>query len=208
MYSDDFSRISILNIDYDYNTQNLENLCGSPIDFSEIDKALPDLNAGMNSLDFVILNNYIKSSNIKTITELGCGSTSRFLNLKDINRTTFALIEVGGDDTIDYIKCDIFEKANEILESAKESDLILIDSLHNDTMAKFYFNNVLKQTMKPVFIHDFFDRGKQCYSEQSFWEENIINKFYNLYISANAYPVQRDNELYAQCSAILLPILK
>ena len=62
--------------------------------------------------------------------------------------------------------------------------------------------------MKPVFIHDFFDRGKQCYSEQSFWEENIINKFYNLYISANAYPVQRDNELYEQCSAILLPILK
>jgi hypothetical protein len=207
MYFDDFSKVSAIKVDYDYNSKNIEELCGAPINFSEIDNIIHDLNPGMNSFDFVILNNYIKSSNIKTVTELGCGSTSRFLDFCGIKRTTFALIEVGGDDSLDYNKCDIFEKADEILASAKESDMILIDSLHSDVMADFYYKNILKHVMKPVFIHDFYDKRKNCYSEQTFWEDNILNKFYNLYILANAYPVQRDNELYPQCSAILKPVL-
>lgn len=206
MYSDDFSKISQLVIDYDFNNKNIEDLCGCPINFSEIDNIFADLNAGMNSFDFVILNNYIKEKGIKKVTELGCGSTSQFLDMSGVERKSFALIQAGGTIPLEYEKCDIFKNSEAIFESAKDSDLILIDSLHSYDMSSFYFEHILKKCKKPVYMHDVFDKGKNCYSEQTFWEKHIAGKSYNLIICSNAYPAQRTDEIYPQVCAIWEPI--
>lgn len=206
MYSDDFSKISQLVVDYDFNNKNIEDLCGSPINFSEIDNVFADLNAGMNSFDFVILNNYIKEKGIKKVTELGCGSTSQFLDMIGVQRKTFALTQAAGSRPIEYIQCDIFKNSQAILESAEDSDMILIDSLHSYEMSSFYYEKILSICKKPVFMHDIFDKNKNCYSEQTFWEEHIAGKSYNLIISSNAYPPQRTDEIYPQVCAIWEPI--
>ena len=80
---------------------------------------------------------------------------------------------------ISFKECDIYESFDEILAECKQSDLFIIDSIHNTQMAHFYVD-ILKQIDIPVFFHDWFLPGEDTFSEQNYWIENILEKLYKI----------------------------
>jgi|GEM_PF-5651466 len=203
-YNDEFGEISELYFDFEENENNIKKLLNNAFSFDEIQEYLPE-NLGMNKLDFLFLYKFIKSYNIKNVLELGCGSTSQFLDNLNIQRTTFALEQLGGDIPLEFIKCDIYDIKIDLMLAAKNSDMFLIDSLHTREMAEFYHENLLKHFKLPVFIHDFTRQGTECYSEQKYWEDFLLNKTYKMLILSDLHPSDIQEGLRQSC-AIILPV--
>lgn len=128
----------------------------------------------VHPFDLAILKAYCDYHQVKKVTELGCGSTSRFLDrVCKVKRTTFAKEDMVGYN-FDFIECDIFESYDLILQSCKESQLFLIDAIHTAGMAEFY--QPILELGIPVFIHDWYLPGEETWPEQNYWIENISYK--------------------------------
>lgn len=132
----------------------------------------------VNPFDLHVLKCFCEANNIKRVTELGCGSTSKLMDSMGIQRLSFAKHDASFQD-ISFKECDIYESFDEILAECKQSDLFIIDSIHNTQMAHFYVD-ILKQIDIPVFFHDWFLPGEDTFSEQNYWIENILEKLYKI----------------------------
>lgn len=169
---------------YDYSKVTLD---GYSLDFQEQwFGAMPYLL--VHPFDLAILKAYIVKNDVKLVTELGCGSTSRFLDrICKVPRVTFALEDMLGSG-ISFNKCDIFESYDVILDSCKQSDLFLIDAIHSAGMAEFYLE-ILKETKIPVYIHDWYLPDEQTWPEQNYWIEHILGKYYEPIVIARAFGI-------------------
>ena len=216
MFDDQFGDVANFNVDMHSMRENLLFLTeGKEFDFTFYENLFNKLDcyAGLNLIDFYILHKYIQKRNIKKVTELGCGSTSVFLDSISIKRESFEIDQAltSTKNTVNFNKCNIYESADKINESCKDSDLILIDSQHSRSMASFYYKNILMNNHLPVFLHDFMAPGKQTYSEQIFWVRYLLNKKYKLFIATDClfpdqiYKISRD---VPPVSAIFEPINK
>lgn len=201
--ADEYGPVSNTEID---NGEIINNIFELVTDLKELKRKIKDMNLGMNSFDFLLLLYYIKKNNIKKVTELGCGSTSQFLDELNIKRTSFAMSREGGNKDLDFVYCDIFEKKEEICEDLLTSDLLIIDSLHTYSMAEFYDKNIISLIKKPIFIHDFFIKGNTTFTEQKYWEDHILNKTYKLKILSNVFSSLNNEERFRPCAAIIEPI--
>jgi hypothetical protein len=204
MLQDDFGFIVNYSPDYENIKKNFQSITHDTFDVSKIKALMAQCSFGINPFDMWTLKNYVANRNIKVVTELGCGSTTYFLRLLDVECRSFAL-EDAIHSNVGFFKCDIFQSADKILESCATSDMLLIDSLHHYEMAKFYHNNILSKINLPVFMHDWFDDGDRAYSEQKYWLENILNKDYELFLMTRIYdkcPIEKHWPVPTPCSAI------
>jgi hypothetical protein len=133
----------------------------------------------VHPFDLELLKNACTHFNVSKVVELGCGSTSRFLDrICKVERVTFANIDMTGGEfsTFKFINCDIFESYDLILEHCKTSQLFLIDAIHTAGMAEFY-HPILKETKIPVFIHDWYLPNEETWPEQNYWIEQILDMY-------------------------------
>ena len=141
-------------------------------------------NIGMNALDLFCLKFFFEENNIQNVLELGCGTTSKFLDILKIQRKTFALDCIYFEG-VEYEKLNLFEEYQTIQKYVENNivEFILVDCLHNEKMAELIFDKILKLSNfnTPIFIHDWFDFNKETYTEQVYYYNNLF-KFYDLYL--------------------------
>jgi hypothetical protein len=205
MLLDDFGHKINYVTDYSLIIKNFGNTVNGEFDFEKMKNRYGGCVVGVHPFDMWVLENYVFGNNIKTVTELGCGSTTYFLRSIGVNCVSYSLADAGLFN-IEFIKCDIFQSAERIVESCLVSDMLLIDSVHHYKMAEFYHTNILPYINLPIFIHDWFDNGEVGYSEQKYWVENILNKDYELFlmtIAINKLDVEKLRPMPVPCSAIL-----
>lgn len=191
-----------------------------PYDLAKIEENFELINSGyfvedwfhsmpyllVHPFDLAILKGYIDYKKVQKVTELGCGSTSRFLDrICKVQRETFALEDMLGGG-IPFNKCDIYESTEVILDSCKTSDLLIVDALHCEAMAECYLD-ILKETKIPVFIHDWYLPDEETWPEQNYWLKHILHDAYNEFIIARALETcPKDSFVHGgipPCSAIL-----
>jgi hypothetical protein len=217
IYHDDFGHLANYEVDLNKQINNFETLAQnfSYWEYAKFTNEYLDIltqvgRLGMNLIDFYLLGQYIKNNNVKKITELGCGSTSAFLDKLGIYRESFSLFQAGGFENLNFVKCDIYESADIINKSCENADLLLIDSQHSNQMAEFYHKNILSRHKLPIFIHDFMDNGQPTYSEQIYWIENLLDKEYKIFAATNSlYPEKPTfllSGIFMPCAAVLEPI--
>ena len=209
-YYDEYGAHLKYTVDYNELKYNFDSIKQIEYDSNIIKKYLNGFMPGMSYFDFWTLFNFIKNRKIKTVTELGCGSTTHFLQNIGLICNSFSLAaEDSVKNKVPHIECDIFESAKIILDSCYTSDLLLIDSLHTAAMAQFYHNNILTKINLPIFIHDWFDNGELGYTEQEYWIENILDKDYKLFLMTRIFDkvdIDTYRPFIVSCSAILLKI--
>ena len=115
-HQDDYGYLANYEVDLNKQINNFETLTQnfSYWEYAKFTNEYMDIltqvgRLGMNLIDFYLLGQYIKNNNIKKITELGCGSTSAFLDKLGIYRESFSLFQAGGFETLNFVKCDIYE---------------------------------------------------------------------------------------------------
>lgn len=197
MLADDWGHALIYDVDSSLIEYNFNSIKTDEFDPSKIKHDYEMLDYGINPFDLWVLKNFVMNRNIKSVTELGCGSTTHFLNKLGLKVTSFALSNPSKHQIV-YNQCDILVNADKILESCDKSDLLLIDSWHHKDMAKFYHQNILKHINLPIFMHDWNKRGVVGYSEQVYWIEHILDKDYKLFIMTAIL----NNTIYDYCKAI------
>ena len=173
---------------------------------------------GMNPFDLFMLHTFMSTNNINHVLELGSGTSSKFIDSLKVKRKSFALECIYHDD-VNFEKMDLFD-SYEIVQSYlvdNDVNLILIDCEHSERMAKLITDKFLKKVEYkfPIFIHDWFDFGKETYTEQIFYYNNLFTN-YDLHLmtdlpnkqikkltKANS---QMNNQFEVpRCSAILTP---
>ncbi len=175
-------------------------------------------NLGLNQFDLFMFETFIEEKKIKSILELGSGTTSKFLDILNIKRKSFALESIYHDDVV-FDKINLYESYEVVQKYMKENkiDMILIDCEHSKSMAQLIYDKILKTSNfnLPIFIHDWFDFGKQTYTEQIFYYNTLFDH-YNLYLMSdlpqnNVSKLTRinskilKNSHVPRCSAILTP---
>jgi hypothetical protein len=214
MFDDDFSHIAEYKVSYMTMKANIHKIVdGKEINLSFVESVFNNLDckAGVNLIDLFLLQKYIEKNNIKKVTELGCGSTSIFLDKLSIARETFAVDQalITNTNQVEFTKCNIYHSADIINESCKTSDLILIDSQHSYSMAEFYHKNILINHKLPVFLHDFMAPGRKTYSEQTYWSKHLIDKLYKIYLVSDCFfhgQLYKVSDIIPPVSAIFEPI--
>lgn len=165
-------------------------------------KDILDLYLGINAFDLYILKMFIEKYNIKKILELGCGSSSLFLDQLQVERETYSLSSQEYD--IKYIQCNILNEWERIEAAAKTADLIFIDAEHSKTFATEYYKRLLLQTNAAIFIHDWFLPGETTYSEQiSLLNLGILDKYKFQIITRMLCKELYDNSNTPPCSILL-----
>lgn len=142
---------------------------------------------GICSFDLFFLAKLAEYVNAKNITEFGCGATTIELCRFGFNVTAFSLdisppIKAENID-IDFVQCDVMDEdyLEQIIESVKQSQLLVIDCCHSAEMAKYYSTNILPYANCLVWIHDYFNEPKSKYvphREQKYLDREVIDKSY------------------------------
>jgi len=173
---------------------------------------------GVNPFDLFMIEVFLKENNIQNVLELGCGSTSKLLDVLKIKRKSFA-IDCLCVDELEFEKINLFNEYSIVQEHIKNDnvDFVLIDCLHNQKMAELIHTKILSSTNfnTPIFIHDWFDFGKWTYTEQIYYYNNLFSD-YDLYLMSDL-PEEYINRLeydenavnnichVPRCGAILIP---
>jgi hypothetical protein len=150
---------------------------------------MPPDKIGICNVDMYLIIQWAKSMGVKKITEFGYGISSSLLDEAGFDRTSFSLDVSGGGkkhgvDKGKFVQCDLFDEAfsDQILESCKQSDLILVDCLHTWKMAKCYCENFLVPAKKPVAIHDMTGpHRKNIFKEQDYLDQHVIGKTFDVF---------------------------
>jgi hypothetical protein len=207
-YSDDFGVTRYFEIDMDKLKDNFMEINHEEYDLDSIKSFLDTTLFGINPFDLYVLKQYIVNKGIKRVCELGCGSSSYFMDKLGVHRESFAYEDVSRCG-VKFVECDIYESADMILDSCKKSDLLFIDSQHNTKTAEFYSKHILKYTNLPVFIHDWYLPDELKYPEQEYWIENLLYKTYDLFVLTRLMSIDEcECTNIKPCSAILhkLPV--
>jgi hypothetical protein len=180
-YTDNFGVKQSFEIDLDKLKKNFIEIKHEEYDLDWMKSFLGKTPFGINPFDLYVLKQYIENKGIKRVCELVCGSSSYFMDKLGVYRESFSYEDMA-QCGVKFVECDIFESADMILNSCKNSDLLFIDSQHDLKMAEFYSKYILEYTNLPIFIHDWFLPTELKYPEQKFWLENLLYKKYDLFI--------------------------
>lgn len=159
-------------------------------------------NIGINAYDLFVLSQLIRYMNIKSVVEIGAGSSSVFISSLGVDRESFALdddnIPADYSSKLDfkYYKCDIRESPEikeQLLLCLSKSDMLFIDGEHSRNFAEFYYHNIILSDsmkssngkLKPLFIHDWHKSGNKSYTEQQWLLDIDIISIYSHYISTS-----------------------
>lgn len=141
------------------------------------------------SFDLFFLTQLAKHVGAKKITELGCGATTAELCKKGYEVTAFSMdispAAKKENIEVDFVKCNVLNKEflPQIIESVKESQLLVIDCLHTAEMARYYSQNILPHANCLVWIHDYWHvkDGYTPYGEQRFLDRNVVGKSHDIW---------------------------
>jgi len=138
--------------------------------------------------DLFFLAQLARHQGAQNITELGCGATTVELSRLGYNLTTFSL-EVSkaarkAEIRASFIKCNVMDRGflSQIIDSVKQSQLLVIDCLHTKEMARYYSENILPHADCLVWIHDYwYTTGYIPYGEQRYLDRNVIGKSHKVW---------------------------
>lgn len=133
------------------------------------------------SFDLFFLSQLAAHQDAFNITELGCGATTMELCRLGYDVTTFSLdISEAVKKTaidINFVKCNVMDRKflDRIINSVKNSELLVIDCLHTAKMAEYYSKNILPHAQGFVWIHDYWNStGYIPYGEQRYLDTHVI----------------------------------
>jgi len=149
----------------------------------------PDTKAkSICSFDLFFLTKLAEDLVPKRITELGCGATTMELCKAGHKVTSFSLdiseAAKKADIEVDFVQCNVMDRSylDQIIESVKQSELLLIDCLHTKEMAQYYSKNILPHANCLVWIHDYWNAsGYVPYGEQRYLDREVINKTHRIW---------------------------
>lgn len=163
---------------------------------------------GLSFYDIFVIQCFIKLLFSKlnkkiNIVELGCGSSTRLfsndIHVKEL--FTYSLEDMMNNKTVNnnikFIKCDILENKDIILQNCLTADLLFIDCNHSYNFAKFYCEHILRHIKIPIIIHDFLPVTENKYFKKTWGEqyyllhEFLSKQYYKLY----AYTALSDEEV-------------
>ena len=142
---------------------------------------------GLCGIDTLVLINWLKLIGAKKVVEFGCGTTSIRMKNAGINVKSFSIgYPVHGPQSgIEFIKCDLLTMDKDtILSSINSADAIVIDCLHEFDFAKYYHENFLTKTDRPVWIHDVYNYetwGEYKYGEAEYLYKHVFNKTHEIF---------------------------
>jgi len=181
-------------IDQDKLQKNLASLIVDDFNLKDIMIKSDNINharVGMAYFDLFVLGEFIKKNSVKKVTEIGCGTSTRFMINSGLDLDTFAIADAGesdGGQKVPYHSCDALEAKEQIIESLNESDMLFVDGKHSYNFAKYVYEELLESLKKDILVvtHDFLNNhmltGQNVYGEMIFLVDKLKkDKRYELY---------------------------
>jgi len=140
------------------------------------------------SFDLFFLRKLAEHQKATRVTEFGCGATTMELTKAGFGVKSFSLdISMAAQKAeikVDFVKCNVMDKSflDQIIESVKQSQLLVIDCLHSEEMAKYYSTFVFPHADCLIWIHDYWNDKKYIpYGEQRYLDRNVIGKTHDIW---------------------------
>jgi hypothetical protein len=143
---------------------------------------------GLCGVDSLILVSWLKSIGAKKVVEFGCGTTTKRMTVAGFEVTSFSKGlpgNLGKESNIEFIKCNLFSiDKNVVLAHINDADAIVIDCEHSWAFPKYYHENFLNKTDRPIWIHDVFNYrtlNAYRYGEAKYLYEEVFNKTHEIF---------------------------
>lgn len=161
--------------------ENYNTIKTNEFNLEDIESLMDQLYLGVNAFDLYLIKQFIQHNNIKSVVELGAGSSSIFFDKLGLKRTSFS--QSSQEYKVSFKSVNIYDATEEISLALKDADLLFVDAEHSARFAEFYFSTLM-QLGKPVIIHDWFLPNETTWEEQSkLLELGILEKYQFVIVS-------------------------
>lgn len=195
--------MEIINYEYNLNIVEKSSTFLNTNSFSpqKINKKYP-FYLGINAFDVFILEKFIEHFNIKSVLELGCGSSSKIFDILGVARKSYALAYP--DEPVSFTMKDLEKDMKDLIIDLPAVDMLFIDCDHSYKFAEKYSKLLLSSFNGLIFIHDWFLPSEEAWPEQHFHiDSSLLSKYENYTISRHYCKELFEGSNIVPCSIFL-----